>query len=232
MNPTVSGQSLLDAVRINLGGLANAFTDDQLFYFISLGTQEVWSVVRELDLDYFGDSSQATSTSKDDFFANLDPTKREYDLPKNCRELRFIEILTGGFEDRKITYRKFEDPIFQEARRSSTMAGSANNVCGEYYYTIFGNQMMLAQFPEAPLAIKMWYVAAIDDVTVESFPAILHPFSGKITDYATERAVKSSQNIELDQDWMLTWKDAIKTLALTAGSRTSTDPIFCADFLG
>lgn len=234
-NPIISGQNLLDSIRINLGGLANAFTDDQLFYFVNLGVSEVWSVLRSLDLDYFTDSTQdaPTGVSQDDYFADLQTTVREYPLPTNCRELRFIEVLTAGFQDRVFTYRKFEDPVFQAARRDATMNGpTESSTLWEYYFTVFGNQMLLAQFPEVALQLKIWYVASIDDVTVETYPAILHPFSGKITDYATERAMKSAQNVELDQDWMLTWKDSIKTLALSAGGRVSTNAIFITDFEG
>ena len=231
-----SGQTLLDAVRLDLGAYANAFTEDQLLYFINRGADETWAVIRSLDLDYFGDSSQTSDAGEEDYFATITPAAREYPLPPNCREPRFIECLTSGFEDRRFIYRKFEDPIFQAARRISTATGaSATDLAsqlGEYYYTILGIKFILAQYPETTLDLKIWYIKANDSISVESFPQILSPFASAIADYATERAVKSTQNVALDADWMQTWKATIQTLALSAGPRTSTDPIFVSDYLG
>lgn len=229
-----SGQSILDAIRVNLGPLANAFTVDQLLYFANRGVQQVWMVLRSLDLDYFGDASQDVTQSQENFFADLSTTSREYPLPENCREPRFIEVLTDGFQDRRIVYRKFEDPEFQAARRSATASGpnGGSSQLGEYFYTILGTKMILAQYPEAALKIKIWYVKSIDDISVEEVPDILEPYADSIADYAVERAIKSSRNLELDADWMQTWKADVQALALSAGPRTSTDPIFIFDYTG
>src|SRR5712664_582190 len=107
-NPQVTGQDLLDAMRIQLGGLSNAFDTDKQLYFINEGKNEVWAVIRSLDLDYFADASQDTDTTKDDFFVDLSTTVREYSLPKNCREVRAIECTTAGFTDRIFEFRKFD----------------------------------------------------------------------------------------------------------------------------
>jgi hypothetical protein len=238
-NPKMSGQDLLDDLRIELGGLSNAFTVDQLLSFINKGKDEVWSVIRSLDLDYFGDNTQTTDNTKDSYFANLVVNQREYTLPINCREPRFIECLSSGFQDRIFEYRKFDDPVFATARRESTAFGpttqnDSGSVLGRYYYTIFGsNQLILAQFPEAPLQVVLWYIKAVDDIAVDTeVTEILHPFNKKIVDYAATRAILTTQNQMMTEAWASEWKESIKTLALSAGPRTSTNPIFIQDYYG
>lgn len=229
-NPQVSGQDLLDALKINLGSMANAFTTDQSLYFLNLGVAEVWSVVRAMELDYFTDSSQDTQTSQDDFFLDLSTTLREYALPKNCREVRGIEVVTQNYADRVFEYRIFDDREFQAARRDATALG-INSGSGRYFYTIFGTQLMLAQFPEAVMQAKIWFIKSIDDIDVSAIPEILHPFSKKIVDYATKRAVLSMQNIEMTAAWKMEWEGSIRTLALTVGSRDTGNAIFISDFV-
>lgn len=236
-NPTLTGQDILDDLRVELGALSNAFTVDQLFLFINKGVGEVWSVVQSLGLDYFADSTQNTDNTQDDFFAQLITTQREYPLPKNARELRFAECTTAGFEDRIFEYRKFDDPVFAVARRQSTARGpsggaTSGSIIGNYFYTVFGNQLILAQFPEATLTAKFWYIAAIDDIGVGDIPSILHPFNKKIVDYAAMRAVLSTQNEQLAPEWMEAWKDSVKTLALSVGGRATTNPVFISDYTG
>lgn len=229
-NPVTTGQDLIDSLRIRLGGLANAFTVDKYLSLLNDGVAEVWSVVRSLDLDYFAAFSQPTTSADDNYFVDLTSTVREYDLPKNCRELRAIECLTVGFEDKRFEFRRFDDPEFQSVRRVSTAGGSGT--AATYVYTVFGNQFMLAQFPEATLRLKLWYIKSIDEIDINTIPDILFPFNKKIVDYAAERATLSSQNESMSQAWMIEWKDDVKTLAMSTGSRSSTNATFVSDYLG
>ena len=235
-NPQVSGQDLIDSLRIKLGLLSNAFTTDMYLEFINDGAQEVWSVVKDLDEDYFGDSSQDTDTSKDDYLIDFSPTTREYNLPTNCREIRAIEVLTSGFENRVFTYKPINNPTYQQARRDSTANGPSGITTtaffDEYYYTVFGNQLQLAQFPEAILQAKLWYIAAIDLISVNDFPSVLFPFNRKIIDFAAQKAMLSMQNLEMTAAWLQTWKESVKTLAMTTGPRSSTNAIYIEDYLG
>jgi len=236
----VTGQYILDEVKTRLGALANAFTVDQLVSFANDGVHETWSVLRSLDLDYFGDSSEDTDTTQDEYFADLSPTVREYNLPANCREVRFLECLSTGFEDRVFEYRKFEDIVFQTARRESTslgpdVEGDSGAILGRYYYTVFGTQLILAQYPETVgMKLKIWYIKSLNDITDLSVPLpdILYPFSRKIIDYTVTKLMLASQNQMLAAEWLEDWKESIKTLALTAGSRSSSNPIFIADYTG
>ena len=235
--PQLSGQDILDDLRIQLGVLSNAFTTDQLLNFINKGTSEVYSVLKSLDLDYFTDVTQTADSTKEDYGLLINPTTREYDLPANSRELRAIECTTSGFETRVFTFKGINDPDFQEARREATAFGPAGNsstlfVFDEYYYTIFGNQIMFAQYPEDSLTLRIWYVSSIDAVTIDSFPSILYPYSVKIVDYATQRAILASQNLDLAAGWLQEWKESVKTLAISGSSRSSTNAIFITDYLG
>lgn len=225
---------MLDSLRIRLGALSNAFTPDQYLEFLNDGVQEVWSVLRSLDLDYFADVSQTTDPTADDFEAVFTTAVREYELPKNCRELRAIEVTTVGFENRVFEYRKFSDSVFQQARREATASGPGSNafLLNSYYYTVFGTQLILAQYPEVALTARLWYIAAIDDINIDTIPDILFPFNRKIVDFAAERAFLSTQNVEMSQAWMMSWKESVKVLAMTAGSRSSTNAIFITDYEG
>lgn len=237
MTAATSGQDLIDSMRIRLGSLSNAFTTDQYLSFINEGVSEIWSVIKSLDLDYFTNSSEDTDATQDNAFLDLSTAKREYALPAECRELRALECLTVGFEDRVFEYRQFNDPIFQEARRESTASGSAtatsfSGTRNRYYYTIFGTQFILAQYPESALNLKLWYIKAINDVSVADFPEILRPFDKKIVDFSTQRATLAMQNTELSLGWMTAWKEDIKTLAMSVGLRSTSNAIFVSDYLG
>lgn len=227
----ISGQDLLDALRINLGGLSNAFTTDKQLYFLNLGVSEVWAVIRELELDYFASASQATTPTGDDYFVDLTSAIREYDLPVNCREIRSIECTTSGFAETSFEYRAFDDPDFQAERRAATAIGVTSGG-GDYLYTVLGNQIVFARFPETTLRVKIWYIRAIDDIDVSGIPDILFPFNKKIVDYAAKRAVLSSQNLEMTAAWKSEWRDSVRSLALTTGSRDTANAIFISEFTG
>jgi hypothetical protein len=188
-------------------------------------------------VDYFSDSTQNVDNSKDDFFVQLTTGTREYNLPTNCRELRFIESTTPGLEDRVFELRKFDDPVFAVSRRQATAngpgsGGSSGSIIGNYKYAVFGNQIILADFPEATMTVKCWYIASIDDIGVGDIPAILHPFNKKIVDYAAMRAILSTQNENLSSSWLEAWKESVRTLAISVGGRSSTNPIFISDYTG
>lgn len=211
--------------------MANAYTLDKLLYFVNEGKDAVWEVIRTLDLEYFAASSQAATPANDDYFVDLTTTVREYDLPRNCREIRSIECISSNFTDTIFEYRKFDDPEFQDARRTSTALGSSSGT-DIYYYTVFGNQLWFAQFPSGTLRVKIWYIKSIDDIDTNAIPDILFPFNKKIVDFGAKRAVLSSQNLEMTMAWKSEWGDSVRTLALTAGSRDSANAVFISEFMG
>src|SRR5438309_4037647 len=138
----LNGQELLDRIKVRLGGLSNAFTPDDLLSFAEDGVQEVWAVLKSFDQEYFGEQSQSTNaTDVDTYFATLDSTKREYDLPAGSREIRSIECLTSGATGIVFEQRKFDDPEFQMRRRNSTASGATQSpLSSSYYFSVFGNK--------------------------------------------------------------------------------------------
>lgn len=232
--PILSGQDLIDALRIRLGGLSNAFTVEELMSFVQDGVQETWGVLKSLGHDYFGDSTQTSDSTQEDYGIALTTPVREYPLPANCREVRFIECTTVGFEGRTFEFRDFSSQDFQDARRAASSSITSQVATEVYFYTIFGdNQFILAQFPEAALTIKLWYIKSLDLITIDGeLPSILHPFNLKIVDFALERAQLSARDGDMAMAWKEAWKEDVRMLVLTSGERESTNPIFITDFTG
>lgn len=234
-NPIISGQSLIDLLRINLGGLSNAWTVDQLLAFLNNGKDEVWSIVKSMEFDYFTDATQDTDSTQDDFLVDLNPTTREYALPKNLREIRFVEALTVGFQTRRYVYRDISHVDFRNARLESDSLGSNSGLqefSSKIFYTVFGNQLIFADYPDSNIQLKIWYIAAIDDIGVGDVPAILFPFSRKIVDYAAKKASLSAQNMEMLAGWKDDWAESVRTIALSVGPRSQSDAQFVEDFTG
>lgn len=239
MATQLSGQDIYDRIRVRLGALANVFTVDEVLSFAEDGVQEVWAVLKSFDQEYFGEASQDTdSTATDTYFADLSTTVREYALPLGCREIRSIECLTIGFESVVFEYKKFDDPLFQTARRDATASGTGSSSnsgssLGNYYYTVFGSKFILAQYPEAALNVKLWFIYNINAITTDTVLSdILYPFSGKIVDYAVQKAMASTRDVEMTEEWLKQWSLSVRTLAMSTSPRTSTGPVFVADYLG
>ena len=234
--PTISGQSLIDSLQTRLGAFASAFDAADMLEFINEAKDSVWSVLRTLDEDYFVASSQASTSTDDDYFAAFTTSSREVNLPNNCREVRFIEVTTSGYEDLEFEFRRLSDPEFQVERKLATLAGSGSGTQqhAKYLYTILGRRtLMLAQYLEAAVTAKIWYVKALDDLDVDStLTEILHPFHKKIVTYALERATLALQEEQLSDEWLRRWKDDVRELALSAAPRDSSGPEFVTDWWG
>jgi len=239
LSTVLSGQDILDRIRVRLGGLSNAFTVEELLSFAEDGVQEVWATLKSFDAEYFGQFSQdSDSATEDTYFADLLPSKREYDLPPSCREIRAIECLTTSFESCIFEYRRGDDPVFQSARRDATASGStasanAGSSLGSYYYTVFGNQLVLAQYPESTLNVRIWFIQNINLLSVETeLDTVLYPFAGKIVDYAVQKAMASTRDVQLTVQWIAQWKMSVQTLGEASVPRSSGNPIFIVDYQG
>ena len=233
--PVVYGQTLVDELEIRLGGLSNAFTLEEQLSFLNEGKDAVWGVLYSLDLDFAGEDSQAVTSGDDDYFADLTTTAREYNLPLNCREIRFIECTTDGYEYLQFDQKHISDREFQNARRVATDQGSsAESFSDTLLYTVFGRRtLMFAQYPPAAIRVKIWYIKALDDLDIASeLTDIIHPFWRKIVDYAAERATLSLSEKQLSREWMDRWRGDVRELAISSGPRASTAPNFIEDYLG
>ena len=116
---------------------------------------------------------------------------------------------------------------------SSTVASLMQKVIAyEDVHILYGVKSRLAQFPEAVMQLKLWYIKAIDDVDITGVPEILFPFNKKIVDYAAKKAVLSTRNLDMTMAWKSEWQESVKMLAMTVGARESTNPTFVTDFTG
>lgn len=234
--PTISGQSLVDDLIIRLEGYAAAYDATSLLSMVNEGKDAVWGVLRTLDEDYFVVSSQATTSTDDDYFAPLTTTVREVNLPNNCREVRMIEVTTPGFEDLEFSFRRLSDPEFELERKLATIAGSGSGrqQHSKYLYTITGRRtLMLAQFIEAAVTAKLWYVRALDDLDLDgTLTEVLHPFHKAIVTFALERATLSLQDEQLSDGWLRRWRDDVRMLALVAAPRDSSGPEYVTEWDG
>ena len=236
-NPLIYGQTLLDQLDTRLGGLSNAFNTDEKFDLINAGKDAVWAVLKSLDQEYFVDDTQATTSGDDDYFAALTTTDREYNLPLKMREIRLIECTTSGYERLRFEQRNLSDPEFVTARASATAqgAGSGRQLFDVYFYAVIGRRkIMFAQYPEVALTIRIWGVAALDDIddVTDELTEILHPFWRAIVDYAAMLANLSVQNLAMDYAWRQKWEDGIKQIVISAAPRASTNAVMIPDFLG
>src|SRR5690349_20818306 len=110
----ITGQDLLDQVNGKVGAYANVLDSENVMKFINEGKDAVWSILKNLDDDYFNTSSQATDNTQNNYFATLVLGQRQYTLPADFKEIRFIEASApSGYGDTKFIYKPMSDPIWR-----------------------------------------------------------------------------------------------------------------------
>ena len=233
----IHGRDLADLMNNQLGGYQGALDDAMVFSFLNEGKNEVWGILKTLGQNYFGTSSQSTDTTQDSYFGPLDVTKREYNLPNDCREVRFLEVTDVGYEDTRFEYRPLSSTDFIDARRANT-----NNILNAdttiaqdvYYYTIVGKKtLMFAQFPQIAFHVTIWYNRILPDFDADAIvDEILYPFVQKITEYAVKKATLTLQDLPLSEAWRETWRESVQRIASTADPRDSSGPLFVDDYMG
>lgn len=210
--------------------------------YINEAKDEIWSVLKKENEDYFVVPTQSTDQTQTTYFprdlnnnplTTLLPTSRSYLLPTDLREVKFIEVTTPGLEQRTFEYRRVTDVEFKVARRSSSIDQTPNPT-NTYLYTILGsNRFEMAQFPESNLSLVLWYVQSIPDVEAgDPVASILLPYSKKIADYAVKKAMLGMQDPSQFALWVEEWKADVLTVATSAGPRNQADAEFVEDFLG
>lgn len=238
------GQDLVNMANDRLAGLSNGVADSALVDYLNEGKDEVWSVLKNLNDDYFTTSTQNTDSTQTNYFprdingnplanGELNTTTRSYLLPTDFREIKFIEVTTKGFEQTIFTYRNINEEDFKTARRSASVDPTLTPTV-EYFYTILGaNRFELAQYPESSFALTIWYVQTIPDFEVaDTISSIVLPYSKKIVDYAVKKAMIGMQDPGQFALWVNEWKEDVKTVASTAAPRNQADAQFVEDFLG
>lgn len=225
------GKDLVDLVDDRLGGYQNAFETDIKMRFINEGKDEIWTILKNLDDDYFGITSQSTDSAAPSYFPPLTNTNRNYTLPSDFREIRYVECVTSGYEQLVFVHKYLNDPDFRSARKAANIDRTTTPT-GEYFYTFQGkDQFILAQFPEANLIINLFYIRSLPDFEFDdSVDEIIAPFAKKIADYAVKKMMLPVQDEGLFAAWSTQWKENIQTIASSASPRDQADPQFVQDF--
>lgn len=231
--PTVNGKYLFDIMQAQLGGYANAIDPKEAMPLLSEGKNEVWAVLKEVREDYFVRSSQNTNATADDYFAKLTTTSREFTLPKDFHQLKFFEVLDGGFQEVEFVHRDLASEEFKDARRAATAQGSTSPR-SSYLYDIIGKRtLMLAQYPERAFELKCWYVRSLPDIDISQIiDEILFPYVNAIATYATKLVMLSLQDNQMSKQWHDTWREKVRSLEAAAGQRDITGIKVVQDFQG
>ena len=235
--PTIHGSDLADLVNASLGGYQNALDQALLYSYLNEGKNMVWMILKELKVNYFGQTSQSTDNTQLNYFGPLATNSRQYTLPGDFHEMRFLEVEDVGWEDTRIEYRPISHPDWQDARRSNTnVDNDADLTLGDnvIYYDILGkNQLILAQYPQFPFHVTLIYIRIIPDFGADDVvDEILYPFSQKIAEYATKKAMLALQDEPMTDEWTKQWRDSVIMMTESASLRQSSDPLFVASFYG
>lgn len=229
--PTLTGQDLYTLALNNLGGYSNSVSSDQLIAYLNRGKDAVWAILKANNDEYFLAMSQATNSSNDYYFGPLDPTLRQYTLPDDLREIKFIEVTTPNYTETEFVYRNATDPEYRAARRGSTTTPANSSSASRFLYTIVDkDQFVMADFPPVALTLTLWYIRALPDFELgDTVDEILFPFNKLIAEYAAKRAMtKDAAQFNI---WAAEWKSSVIEASQGSGPRNESDPVFVQDFI-
>lgn len=160
----MNGADLLKTVTDRLLGYANVMSATAYLDFLNEAKDEVWTALKTMNQDYFGETSQNIDPTADNYFPSLVSTTRNYTLPKDFSAIRFIEPVSPGFEQIVFKFCNLESPEFQSARRSANVDKTLSPSV-EYWYTIFGkDQFIMAIWPEQTMAVTLYYIRRLHDI--------------------------------------------------------------------
>ena len=240
----LTGQDLIDGANSRLAGYQNAIDSDGLLSFLNEAKDEVWAALKNLHTENFEQSTQKTDSTQLNFFPldqngnilpgnSLQTNLRQYTLPADFREIKFIEVTLQGYEQTVFTYRPIDSEDFRTARRSANVDPTLSPTV-EYFYTISGkNQLVLAQFPEVNFTATLWYIRDLIDFTAtDTIDQILFPYSKKMETYAVKMAMLSLQDPGQITAWQQQWRESLHTIETSASPRNQADAEYVEDFLG
>lgn len=230
----LTGQDLIDLTKARLGGYQNSLDTEVLMSHINEGKDEVWGLLKSLDDQYFVVQSQATTSTADYYFSSLSTALREYTLPSDFREVKLIEVTTSGYTDVRFVYRDAHHPDFAEARRAANYDNTPSNSSCVYYYTIYGKSTFaLANYPEAAITLRLWYVRALADYeAADTVDEILLSFAKKIAEYAAMKVMLLQQDQPQFEEWQKVWRQDILSIATSANNRNQSDIETAVEFEG
>lgn len=232
--PAVNGQTLVDLANAFLGGYQNAVDEGVLLTLLNEGKNEVWMILKSLRADWFMQSSQNTDSNLANFFAPLNSAKREFPLPSDYHEMKFIEVLDAGFEDVEFIYRDMATSEWKEQRRANTNQAPNSTANLQYHYDIVGkNTMILAEYPQIGFNAKLWYVRMVPDFSIDDpVDEIVYPYGSKIAMYATKLLMLTNQDTQMWTAWKEEWKEAVQRIAMSASPRQIADTVYVESWDG
>jgi len=240
-SPTIA--QLLSALDLELLGFKGAFSEDQKIGRINKGKNELWKVLKQLKEGYFMEDSALTG-GLDNEFPNLTTTDREYNLPKDLAELRFIEV-TDPLAHREWSFEKIgmNSPRWREARLSSTLTGAGNASrlgAGNVLYDIVGpddtgrQRMILASYLPVVMSLKLWYTRVVPDFTIpkvaaENLVTFLAPYITPILTYATKSLLRL-EDAGIAKEWEKDWFEDLRRTVSASSDRSEADIEVVEDF--
>lgn len=141
----MNGQELIDLTNQKLGGYQNAVDPDAMLAFINEGKDAVWAALKAMNQEYFIRGTQNTDPTADAYFPVLTTDTRDYTLPADLREIKFIEVLNTDPSNQDITfeYRDITDPDYRIARTNAglgtaSMFVAPSGASGLAFHTLIG----------------------------------------------------------------------------------------------
>ncbi len=235
-HPKINGQYLINLTRAQLGGYANAFEAEDLLDYINEGKDAVWAILKATREDYVMGASQNTDNTKDNYFADLITTAREFTLPADLIQLKMIEVITSGFNEVEFEQQDMASEEFKEARRSN-VGSSPGGSRTTYFFDIIVlngvNTFILAQFPETTFALRLFYIRSIPYIDVnDEADGIIFPYSVQIATFAAKRAMLPLQDKAMRLAWQDEWAEAARRIEVSAELRDISTRKVTEDFLG
>lgn len=137
---------------------ATRFDDERIVATLLEAAVEVWKDLETVpDADYFNTSSTLALTSN----------TREYNLPANFSQLKYIEP-PSTHTYLRFVHRDLSHPEFQQQRRWATSVSGQSYTGGEIAFDVYRegatSKLMLDVYPPA-ITVTIWYVKIFTDVT-------------------------------------------------------------------
>jgi hypothetical protein len=212
----------------HLGGYQGSIDTRQAMTFLNEGKDEVWMILKTLNEQYFIVPSQATDSSADYYFGPLSNTVRQYTLPEDFREMKFIEVITQGYTDLRFIYTNLINEGFRRQRESANDSLTPEPNQEQFLYTIIGkDQFVMADFPPTTITLTLWYVRGLPDFEMsDQVTEILFPYLKKIAMYASKLAMASDMDQNQWNIWKTEWKDSVIQICQGGAPRNQSDALF------
>jgi hypothetical protein len=238
------GQDLIDGTNSRLAGYQNAIDSDALLSFLNEAKDDVWALLKNLHTEYFETSSQNTDPTQVNFFPldqygnqlagnTLQTNLRQYTLPADLREIKWIEEQAPGFQHISYRYSPIDSEEWRLARQSANIDPSITPNFTMHFTISGANQFVLAEYPQTTLMPTLWYIRSLMDFqAMDQLDQILFPYSKKMMDYAAKKTMLALQDAQQWENWAAQWREDLHMVETGASPRNQMDAEYVQDFLG